>query len=128
MAITSMPLGVHMSFFFVDERWLDLQPKNRCGLKILTLPVARMIARDFPMDWYVAPYATQWTVGKAGAAPLRFHVLDDNDEPLRFETIKAAQEYLRHELGVTNCVGPSEAMFAALAGPAASSDADCRTQ
>jgi len=80
----------------------QLLETNAQGHPVLTAPRARILACDgFEGTWYIAPFATQWTVGLLSADDGRqYHVLDETGEPLRFEYEWDAWEYLRQELKV----------------------------
>jgi hypothetical protein len=75
--------------------------RNAQGRPILTLRRARLLAEraNSAGRWYIAPFATKWTVGVTTAEG-RFHVLDERDEPLCFDSRRDAWKYLRAELKV----------------------------
>lgn len=82
--------------------WIAELDRNARGRPFLTEKRARKLARDaVPGKWYTAHYATRWTVGKAGNGEFSgFHVLDENGEPLSFESELEAWQYLRCDLNV----------------------------
>jgi hypothetical protein len=73
---------------------------NAHGRLVLTLERARALACDgFAGTWYIAPFATRWTIGLLSADDRQpHHVLDETGEPLGFEYESDAWEYLRREL------------------------------
>ena len=75
---------------------------NTHGRLVLTLERARALARDgFAGTWYIAPFATRWTIGLLSADDRQqHHVLDETGEPLHFEYESDAWDYMRQELGV----------------------------
>ena len=80
----------------------SLLETNAHGRLVLTLERARALAGDgFAGTWYIAPFATRWTIGLLPADDRQqHHVLDETGEPLRFENESDAWEYLRQELRV----------------------------
>jgi len=98
---------------------------NAHGCCVLTVARARELGQsDFIGSWYIAPYATQWTVGLLSADDQRqYHVLDESGEPVRFEYEWDAWEYLRSELRIPSwklppspqkLVGPSIGLYPSL--------------
>jgi hypothetical protein len=82
-----------------DGQMLKLLPRNWSGRPILTVPAARKLAAISGREWYVAPYATVWTVGRS-IDGTNFHVIDEKGEPIRFAELVAAGAYLEEVLGV----------------------------
>jgi hypothetical protein len=83
-----------------DTQWLDELDCNEFGTKILTYARARsMAAGGAQCGWYVAPFATKWTVGRMASREARFHILMEDQEPLTFETIWSAKTFLSKLLG-----------------------------
>jgi len=82
----------------------QLLETNAQGRPILTRRRARELAAiGSAGSWYIAPFATQWTIGLLSAYDHgRYHVLDEEGEPLGFEYEWDAWEYLRRELKVPN--------------------------
>ena len=80
----------------------QLLETNAQGRPVLTVQRAKTLAFEgFAGTWYIAPFATQWTVGLLSADDRQqHHVLDAAGEPLRFEYEWDAWEYLRQELKV----------------------------
>ena len=69
------------------------------GRPIVPLRKARELAdNNVCGTWYTAPFATKWTVGIAVPGKGCLHILDEQGEPLRFETESDAWEYLRSDL------------------------------
>jgi hypothetical protein len=80
---------------------LDLD-RNAHGRPILTVPRAKALSATSASTggWYVAPFAMGWAVGiKCGRE--RYHLLDERGEPIRFDFVVDAQQYLQRELKVT---------------------------
>ena len=83
--------------------WIRSLETNRHGRPILTENGARKLAMlgEAAGQWYVAPFAMRWTVGKFGDEYVsRLHVLDERGEPLCFFDEGEAKRYLERELNV----------------------------
>jgi hypothetical protein len=75
--------------------WADQLERNEHGLKILTFANARaMAAAGERVGWYVAPFATKWTVGRKAGNSARYHIVTDDREPLVFDTVWQAKRFL----------------------------------
>jgi len=69
----------------------------------LTVPLAKNLARELPLGWYVAPYANgRFCVGKLTLEKFasRHIVTDEDEHALTFATIDEAKTFLRDELAV----------------------------
>lgn len=74
--------------------WRLTLSENVHGRKVLTLDQAlAMAARGDTDGWYVAPYATAWTVGRTFRGD-GYHVLLWDDEPMWFPSYEAANSFL----------------------------------
>ncbi|MGZ8154072.1 MAG: hypothetical protein ACXW2A_17255 [Burkholderiales bacterium] len=83
-----------------SEEWVTRLETNPYGLRILTLHMAFQLAGDQASSgWYIAPYALKWTVGRAASPDRRYHVTCSG-EPITFETVHAAFEFLTDMLGL----------------------------
>ena len=69
----------------------------------MTFDAAKRVVELDASGWYVAPFSLGWTVGKATGRTDKdryFHVVRHDGEPLFFDSVDAAQEFLRLELNV----------------------------
>jgi hypothetical protein len=95
--------------------WDATLETNSCGRRILTLPAAReMAARGEMSGWYVAPFATVWTVGRESTEE-RYHILDADGEPITFASPEAAQAFVNGLLPPEPKASPSRRALADLA-------------
>jgi len=84
------------------NEWLNELPVNRYGRRMLTLEKARQIAIRSPASWCIAAYGLGYTIAKQTAYPgwSLYYVVDQNNEPLRFDDLDAAMRFLRIQLHV----------------------------
>jgi hypothetical protein len=84
------------------DSWIYTLPVNESGRPLLTLERARDIARLHPTGWYIAPFNCGYAAGKTTAYPERecFHIVDENNEPIRFGGAGEALQFLNVELEV----------------------------
>ena len=83
--------------------WTEVLPINEHGHRALTFAVAKQVVAMDAGGWYVAPFSLGWTVGKATGRTDKdryFHIVRQDGEPLYFETVEAAHNFLRLELNV----------------------------
>jgi hypothetical protein len=74
--------------------WTELLEINECGRKILTLQHAQNLAAQGAIeDWYVAPYAMAWTIGRRASNGDAYHVLAGG-EPVTFHSEARAAAFL----------------------------------
>ena len=77
-----------------SDEWVDGLDSNLYGVRLLTLRKAReLAAKGSCAGWYISPFALKWTVGRMARDGRRYHVVDDG-EPVRFETMAEAAEFL----------------------------------
>jgi hypothetical protein len=80
-------------------KWLIHRGKKR----VLTIDLARQLARESRLGWYIAPHShRRYVIGKVTLQKVfsRHIVTDDRGKPLSFDTVEAAKAFLRDELGV----------------------------
>jgi hypothetical protein len=81
------------------QGWVAGLDANCHGVRILTLTKAfEMTASGSSTGWYVSPFALKWTVGRTAGAR-RYHVMQ-NGEPLTFDSVAEATNFLAASLGV----------------------------
>ena len=82
--------------------WLNELPVNSRGRHMLTLDKARQIALVSPTMWCVRPYRMGYAIGKQTAYPEwdLYYVVNENNEPLCFDALAAAVEFLLSQLHV----------------------------
>ena len=81
-------------------RWLT----SRGSRGALTLPMARDLAHESLLGWYIAPYSqNHFCVGKLALDKLasRHVVTDEEGKALAFPTVDAAKTFMKHQLGIT---------------------------
>lgn len=85
----------------VDD-WLEILPINSHGRRMLTLDKARHLALLSPTRWCIGPYRCGYAIGKQTAYPEwdLYYLVDENNEPLHFDTLDAAMHFLRTQLHV----------------------------
>jgi hypothetical protein len=82
------------------ESWVAELDANSHGLRILTLPKAiEMAAHGAFAGWYISPFALKWTVGRMANDQRRYHVIE-NGEPVMFDSIAEASNFLARDLGL----------------------------
>src|SRR5262245_35536966 len=84
-------------------KWLDVLPVNEHGRRALTFAVAKKVVAIDAAGWYVAPFSLGWTVGKATGRTDKdryFHIVKQDGEPLYFDSVEAAHDFLRLELNI----------------------------
>jgi hypothetical protein len=90
--------------------WVDALEANDHGTKLLTLRKACYLASlGESAGWYVAPHATHWTVGRTGSADTRYHILDEEGEPILSETEEYASQFLSRMLSLARSSRDSRA-------------------
>lgn len=84
------------------NEWLHTLPVNGQGRHMLTLEKARHIALLSPTSWCIGPYRCGYAIGKQTAYPEwdLYYIVDENNEPLRFDDVDAAIHFLRTQLHV----------------------------
>lgn len=84
------------------NEWLNVLPVNRHGRRMLTLDKARQIAMRSPASWCIAAYGLGYAIAKEIAYPdwNVYYVVDENNEPLRFDELDGAIRFLRIELNI----------------------------
>jgi hypothetical protein len=110
-----------------SDEWVDGLDSNVYGVRLLTLRKARELATaGSSAGWYISPFALKWTVGRMARDGRRYHVVDDG-EPVRFETMAEAAEFLSGILRLATApnvtlslshLGPVTASLARLPGAA----------
>ena len=70
---------------------------------MLTLQKARHLAMVSPISWCIVPYGCGYAIAKqtAHAQWDLYHLVDENNEPLRFKDIDAARYFLRTQLHIS---------------------------
>jgi hypothetical protein len=82
------------------ESWVAELDANSHGLRILTLSKAIEMAAHGAFDgWYISPFGLRWTVGRMANDQRRYHVIE-NGEPVMFDSIAEASNFLARDLGV----------------------------
>lgn len=82
-------------------------PANAGGRRVLSLEQAKDVARRDPAGWCAMILGDTYLVGKATAAAAGkecCHLVDENNEPLRFATFAEAAQFLHAQLGVLRVV------------------------
>ena len=74
--------------------WVDGLDVNDYGRRVLTLAKALAMANAGARGWYVAPFAMEWTIGRASAGGERFHILRDDGEPICFRQREDAARFI----------------------------------
>ena len=66
------------------------------------MTVAKDLAKESRIGWYVAPSFKDWQIGKMtiGLPITKFQVVRDDGSPLLFPSVEHALEFYRKELGV----------------------------
>jgi len=84
------------------DGWLSALEPYHHDLMQIELTVAKDIARNWRLGWYIAPRGKHWTIGKMtiGEPYRRFTVADDNGKPLNFQSVETALEFFRKEFGL----------------------------
>jgi hypothetical protein len=84
------------------DDWLEILPINSHGRRMLTLDRARHLALLSPTRWCIGPYRCGYAIGKQTAYPEwdLYYLVDENNEPLYFDTLDAAMHFLRTQLHV----------------------------
>jgi hypothetical protein len=84
------------------DGWTGNLASHHRDLKQLELSVARQMAKDYRIGWYVAPSYTDWQIGKMTLTnPFqRYRIVRDDGSPLIFPSVENALEFFRKELGV----------------------------
>jgi len=80
-------------------KWLT----SRGNPGALTLPMARDLAHESLLGWYIAPYSHEhFCIGKLTLDKLasRHIVTDEEGKALAFPTIEAARTFMKHQLGI----------------------------
>lgn len=97
-----------------ENEWLHTLPVNSHGCHMLTLKEARQLALLSPTPWYVGPYRCGYAIGKHTVYPEwdLYYIVDEHNEPLRFDDIDAAIHFLRTQLHVHEACVLLNAAFA----------------
>ncbi|MBI4195297.1 MAG: hypothetical protein HY526_09485 [Betaproteobacteria bacterium] len=84
------------------NKWLYTLPVNSRGRRMLTLEKARQIALLSPTAWCIGPYRCGYAIGKQTAYPDwdLYYIVDENNEPLRFDDLDSAVHFLRTQLHI----------------------------
>lgn len=84
------------------DGWITDLTTDHHKLKRLELSVAREMAKQFRIGWYVSPSHCDWQIGKMTLTnPFqRFQIVRDNGLPLLFASVEDALAFFRKELGV----------------------------
>ena len=86
--------------------WLHILPVNSHGRHLLTLEKARQLAVLNPTSWCVGPYRCGYAIGKQTIYPEwdLYYIVDENNEPLRFDELEAAIHFLRTQLHIHHAI------------------------
>lgn len=75
--------------------WCERLDTNHFGRKVLTLTTALAMAEGGASDhWYVAPFATAWTVGRCTRDGEAYHILLEDEDPIWFPTRRTAMSFV----------------------------------
>ena len=84
---------------FEMDDWVTALDTNVHGRRLLTLSKALAMAHGGASGWYVAPFAMEWTVGRAASDGERYHILRNDGEPICFchreEAVRFVEKLLR---------------------------------
>jgi len=83
--------------------WLNELPVNRHGRRMLTLQRARHVAICSPTSWCIAAYGCSYAIAKETSYPecTLYYIVDEDNEPLRFEHLDAAMHFVRTQLHIS---------------------------
>lgn len=84
------------------DDWVGTLAPHHHDLKRLEVTLAKDIAKESRIGWYVAPSFKDWQIGKMTfSSPFnKFLVVRDDGSPLLFPSVDHALEFYRKELGV----------------------------
>ncbi len=96
------------------NEWLHTLPVNSQGRRMLSLEQARQIALLSPTSWCIGPYRCGYAIGKQTPYPEwdLYYIVDENNEPLRFDDFDAAIDFLRTQLHIHQACVLLNAAFA----------------
>ena len=88
------------------DAWLHVLPVDSTGRHLLTLEKARKLAILSPTSWCIGPYRSGYAIGKQTTYPEwdLYYIVDETNEPLRFDGLDAAIHFLRTQLHIHHAV------------------------
>jgi len=87
----------------MDEGEVTLWLQEHGRAAKLNVDLAKRLARESHMGWYVAPHShNRFAIGKLTLAKVssRHIVTDSGGSPLTFSTVSDAKKYLQDEFGI----------------------------
>lgn len=84
------------------DAWVTTLEPGHLDRKQIELRVAKRLAKDWRIGWYVAPHGKRWRIGKMtlSDALVRFTIVGDDGQPLHFPNVENALDFFRKELSV----------------------------
>lgn len=64
------------------------------------------VAKVGKAGWYISPFSNGWTIGRQGGDGQNYHAIGPRDEPLEFDTIDEARQYLAEVFAAAKRVWP----------------------
>ena len=108
---------------FEMDDWVTALDTNVHGRRFLTLSKALEMAHGGASGWYVAPFAMEWTVGRAASDGERYHILRNDGEPISFCLREEAVRFVERLLQLSENAPERDAVSKALVDSLASVEA-----
>lgn len=84
------------------DQWTERLQTRHLEEQRIEIDLARAIAVDSRIGWYVAPHENGWGIGKTtlGMPPRRYCITCATGDPMRFSSVEEALKFFRVELNV----------------------------
>jgi hypothetical protein len=84
------------------DQWIERLEAHHLDGERIEIELAREIAVESRIGWYVAPHGDGWGIGKTtlGMPPRRYCITCAAGNPMRFSSVDEALRFFRVELNV----------------------------